>query len=834
MVQGAAPGHPRIPACQRCHSRKTKCDSQVPSCQNCVKAGVECMHYDKILGKPLARRHIWSLEERMKILADKGQVEKPSPGTARQESHERDLDEAGRNRINSRDSVHVLQLSIDQSSEVQSEELGLLHEGSGEMRTDIHHNHREKRRRLSNQSSWSALPLVDDSSTSSLSDDDMEVSNPNSTDAFLITTSTGGERIHYNEELASEIRQYSTSFADRGASETFIKKENAAIAKLGQDFLKVARKNTVRNRVTDITAYKTSMLLRLSKRYFVWMNSAYPVLHEYEFYDLVKRCQKQPKQATVLEFFQLNMVFAIALASLSRPRLTTSELGHVSRAFWKAASRTLSRAIGDAEGLKKLQNVLLLLQYTLLVPKAGNLWQLSGSAMTLATEMSLFAQPNPAQNFDPLTLDLRRRAFWTCYCIDRTLSTTMGRPTSIPEEWITAKMPALVEDKLIKADGIYSGPTCCLKIALVHQVRICRLQSEIHGRLYAPIPTKCSNQEEEKAWTWQTYDKLRTWRSSFLYPTPLVTKEWTELQFHIAVVLLLRPSPNRPNPSIEETHVALHSAGESMKLMKIMHRDGSAVFVWLTVQNLFMCGLTFVNSLKKLTKDQMSESMCIPFVEIILQVQACTSILETLSTLEAGEHEKIRNVFEIASSNILHELSKQATKLQGLIAKGGHCAWDLLAKSDNINLQRPTVVDGIEIPIENDASFLHLTDCDETTSISIDETHFYEHDVDASSRSDAGHSRLGSNPPDPNQHPVIIERQGHAESLFNAASTSLSQLNLRGTSLHIAGETNPEMSALTAFSAIASEANPISSTDIPDWYVGDSSTDLERWFLYPI
>ena len=111
---------------------------------------------------------------------------------------------------------------------------------------EIHHNHREKRRRLSNQSSWSALPLVDDSSTSSLSDDDMEVSNPNSTDAFLITTSTGGERIHYNEELASEIRQYSTSFADRGASETFIKKENAAIAKLGQDFLKVARKNTVR------------------------------------------------------------------------------------------------------------------------------------------------------------------------------------------------------------------------------------------------------------------------------------------------------------------------------------------------------------------------------------------------------------------------------------------------------------------------------------------------------------------------------------------------------------------------------------------------------------
>ena len=821
MVQRGAPGPPRIPACQRCHSRKTKCDSQVPSCHNCVKAEVECMYYDKVLGKPLARRHIWSLEERMKILADKEQIFQSSPGASGQNFHERDLGGADRNRTNSRNNLDVLQMS--QSSEAHSEELG-LRQGSGETQTSIHQKSREKRRRLSRQSSWCALLLVDDSSASSSSDDDMDVSNPNSTDAFLLTTATSGERVNYNEQIASEIRQYSTSFADRGASEAFIQKENAAIAKLGQDFLKVARKNTVRNRVTDITAYKTSMLLRISKRYFVWMNTAYPVLHEYEFYNMVQKCQKDPKQATTLEFFQVNMVFAIALGSISRPRFTTSELGHISRAFWKAASRTRSRAIGDAEGLTKLQNMLLLLQYTLLVPKAGNLWQLSGSAMTLATEMGLFAQPNPAQNFDPLALDLRRRAFWTCYCIDRTLSTTMGRPTSIPEEWITAEMPALVEDKLIKVDGIYPGPTCCLKIALVHQVRICRLQSEIHGRLYAPVPTTCSNQEEERIWTWQTYDKLRTWRSSFLYPTPLFTKEWTELQFHIAVVLLLRPSPNRPNPSIEEAHVALHSAGESMKLVKIMHRDQSAVFVWLTVQNLFMCGLTFVNCLKKLTKDPMSKSLCISFVEIFLQVQACTSILETLSTLEAGEHEKIRNVFEVASSSILHELSKKAPNLQDLITKDRPCAWDLLAKSDSMHLQRPIVVEGIEIPIED-------TDCEETTRISIDERHFYEHDVDASSK-DAGISGLESDPLDLGQAPVAIQSQEHAESLFNAAGTSSTQL--RANSLRIGDESNPEMSALTAFSAVASEANPISSTEVPDWYVGDSRTDFERWFLYPI
>lgn len=56
-----------------------------------------------------------------------------------------------------------------------------------------------------------------------------------------------------------------------------------------------------------------------------------------------------------------------------------------------------------------------------------------------------------------------------------------------------------------------------------------------------------------------------------------------------------------------------------------------------------MCGLTFVNSLKELTERRTSHQLCIPFVEIFLQIQSCTTMLETLSALEAGANERIRN-----------------------------------------------------------------------------------------------------------------------------------------------------------------------------------------------
>jgi hypothetical protein len=54
--------------------------------------------------------------------------------------------------------------------------------------------------------------------------------------------------------------------------------------------------------------------------------------------------------------------------------------------------RRIHARILIGRGIKKLQNILLLLQYTLLVPKAGNLGQLSGSAMRFATEMGLYAE----------------------------------------------------------------------------------------------------------------------------------------------------------------------------------------------------------------------------------------------------------------------------------------------------------------------------------------------------------------------------------------------------------------------------------------------------------
>lgn len=422
----------------------------------------------------------------------------------------------------------------------------------------------------------------------------------------------------------------------------------------------------------------------------------------------------------------------------------------------------------------------------------------------------------------------------------------MGRPTGIPDSWITAKCPALVEDKLITAHGISPGPICYLKVSQIQQIRICRLQSEIHQTLYAPAYQDKLSQEGITTWSWQMYDQLRLWRGTFSHPTPLITKEWTEFQFHIAVVLLFRPSPNRPKLSNEALHVAFNLAGEGMKLVKIMHREYSAVFSWLTVQNLFMCGLTFVNSLKELAERRNPHQLCISFVEIFLQIQSCTSMLETFSALEEGANEKIRNAFEIISSNVLQSIT---TVMPSLAHNSNHegCIWSQIAKLDNISISRPTQIEGTLIPIKEYSDILQLTEIQGCKGFSdaYGDEHFSQHDIDAF----IGDGML-SLPVDTDLYTVLKRNQSSHNAVNNQEDHASNgkkknsgyrlyqdqEISNSDSSIHpLTRLEDPNMEGMTAISNAAAEAEPIRDVvGLLDLSETDLGAELERWFLYPL
>jgi len=45
-----------VSACNRCRTRKNKCDQNLPACTGCVKANVQCVGYDPVLKREIPRR----------------------------------------------------------------------------------------------------------------------------------------------------------------------------------------------------------------------------------------------------------------------------------------------------------------------------------------------------------------------------------------------------------------------------------------------------------------------------------------------------------------------------------------------------------------------------------------------------------------------------------------------------------------------------------------------------------------------------------------------------------------------------------------------------------
>lgn len=573
----------RLNACERCRTRKSKCDSLLPSCASCKKAGVECVNKDRATGRAYTRDYVNSLEHRLK--------------------------------------------AIEQSENESST--------------------------LWNDADATKVDPTDDSDPDILDD---------------------------SSEPIDNLKEH----------------ENSVIANLARHFL---MKNTA-----TITAYNYYLLSQLAKRYFRWINGPLPVLHESVFSFQLENCYHHPQNASISDWFQVKMVIAIALASIARP---SSDLSNLAHGFWKSAHKPDDR---DG-GLQALQNILLESHYTLLVPKAGNLFRVFAAAFPLIIEMGLYsACPTRMDNLDSLTLDLHTRLFWTWYCIDRMLTMVTGRVKTIADPDISTRMPITFHDSFITLHGIRSGPNCQLKMAQMILISLCRLQSEISDNLYSSTPPHAL-----AYWSWSMYDKLRSWRAALSYSTAMVTHDWMNLQFNTSVVFLFRPSPHRLCPSIQALHVALHSATEVIRLTHAMYHDLVALFPRIAMQNLFMSGIVLVGSASKLPNHPCA-------VNIYSHVQTCTVMLERLlPALEPGANDWMVTAFKNASSSIPqgHRTTNPA----------GNCIWSHIAQAQYpASMPLPSPIDGCSIPLQINRPFLpHYR------FFQSSHDHYYAHDIASSS-----------------------------------------------------------------------------------------------------
>ncbi|KAK7422519.1 hypothetical protein QQX98_001531 [Neonectria punicea] len=186
--------------------------------------------------------------------------------------------------------------------------------------------------------------------------------------------------------------------------------------------------------------------------YWTWVHSLYPFIHQPSFekrYLTIWDTQSVPSRGNSSQMLGcydaisdrlfcclLNAV--LALGTLFSPEVDDLQRESVSRSFYERSKSVLDFDMLAQGSLPLVQTLLLMGQFLQLTDMASSCWNMVGLAIRVAQRLGLHRgrqedeEEGAQQPADQLEIEMRRRAWTGCVCLDRSdLSLAYGRPLMI-------------------------------------------------------------------------------------------------------------------------------------------------------------------------------------------------------------------------------------------------------------------------------------------------------------------------------------------------------------------------------------------------------------------
>lgn len=279
------------------------------------------------------------------------------------------------------------------------------------------------------------------------------------------------------------------------------------------------------------------------------MNRVMTALQKHDLQDSVSSCSNI--LTPDYDFLILYLILAISVT------LGSTKGGHESRCMSLSASlfqegiKHFCSQMKIPSDLAGLQLNLLILLYATINPRSANVWILSGAVMRSCLEFGLHRESPEIEKLDAFTIELRRRLFWSAYCMDRSICSALQRPLSIPDTAISTHFPS--------AFGEHESRLPSLGIIYYHQLLSEMVQVHFQGE---PLGEKVT----WDMWTALMEGKLRAWYTDSC--AEVGNNELVEFALSRGLMILHRPSPRTPMPSQQSLLIAFEAAASSARSHK--------------------------------------------------------------------------------------------------------------------------------------------------------------------------------------------------------------------------------------------------------------------------
>lgn len=435
-------------ACRRCKSRKQKCDGVSPTCANCANSEADCQ-YDV---NPTLNRS--------------------------QEQY-----------IRARRRVEELEAILSRLDDVRAQNASSTSPSAAAAAVSTSPSLNTGRPDSAHDASRSSLPEEDSSS-------DMQHNRSHSTDTIDVlhqlslraaggyvnpTSTLGLGRVLRAVASSKNAPEQATQGGLLEQELTPKSLENISQASSGNGNISLAG-------IPDVIADRM-----LEKGYFEYIATLWPVMQPKRLRHLhANRAKLQDRS----EIAALHLVYAAAGRFLE----TTGETGSFrSEKHYQSALKLLDEILMLQVSINAIQVLLLLAIYSLRAPKGPGAWSYVGMAMRMCIESGLHRQRVGFEGEDSDHEDLRRRVFWSCYCLDRQVSMILGRPFAVADRDIDAALPFGTEQDA-------PGSMACF----AHICRLRIIESHIQQSVYRV--DEPHNEHSTSACLSGFIDQLETWK----------------------------------------------------------------------------------------------------------------------------------------------------------------------------------------------------------------------------------------------------------------------------------------------------------------------------------
>ncbi|VUC26112.1 unnamed protein product [Clonostachys rosea] len=406
-------------ACSNCRHRKTRCDGSRPKCSLCSELGCECLYEQAGVATSLTmgRSYLERLENRLKdiectlqevqrcqesisISTDTLSSTTGDQGKDEQAPSQGEEEDGGKNgAINQVTSDHLIYPSNGGIGEIDSAEDSI--DGMG------------------------AIKFTDE--------EDWGYFGPSSNIAFLRHISLGMARIgNWQEAFPSPSNQAREVSGGMSVSRPHQADDEAA----------ERRQYHARGGVNIYALPSEARTWSLIREYFQKTGQLLPFIHEEWFcatYFEMKRSNFTMARRTWLGL--LNIILAMAATLFVESNMSAEERIEESDVYYQRANGLCDKESRRNISVELVQYLLILGQYLQGTQKSVQAWTVHGLAITTAFQLGLHS-PKTNKQFPPLESEIRKRVWFGCILLDRTLSMTFGRPSMIPEGYLRLELPA--------------------------------------------------------------------------------------------------------------------------------------------------------------------------------------------------------------------------------------------------------------------------------------------------------------------------------------------------------------------------------------------------------